>query len=164
MAGGQGDTAGASSPREVPAGRCVPVIRSVGASPPPQLRPFSHNGSPYAWGGYVPPSQPTVLLSDGGEPTTDQRPGKGQDSDRQGPDDADYGPGPVLRGNFTVKRPVVPDLPRSSREELEETFEKEATSKLAGSIAFVTRKGFLWKGESKDGKGGKGGKDGSAKE
>jgi len=53
-----------------------------------------------------------------------------------------------LKGNYklktVIKEPVVSDT--SSTDE----FEKQALSRLGGSICFVSKKGFLWKGE--DGK------------
>jgi len=53
-----------------------------------------------------------------------------------------------LKGNYklktVIKEPVVSDT--NSTDE----FEKQALSRLGGSICFVSKKGFLWKGE--DGK------------
>ena len=50
-----------------------------------------------------------------------------------------------LKGNYklktVIKEPVVSDT--NSTDE----FEKQALSRLGGSICFVSKKGFLWKGE-----------------
>jgi hypothetical protein len=50
-----------------------------------------------------------------------------------------------LKGNYTlktvIKEPAVSDT--NSTDE----FEKKALSRLGGSICFVSKKGFLWKGE-----------------
>ena len=53
-----------------------------------------------------------------------------------------------LKGNYTlevtIKEPTV---------EIDQTeaFEKKALSRLGGSICFVSKKGFLWKGDGADG-------------
>jgi hypothetical protein len=52
----------------------------------------------------------------------------------------------VLKGNFKTKRAVERDPESNARDKLVDEFEKTAESHLAGSIAFVTRKGFLWTG------------------
>lgn len=50
----------------------------------------------------------------------------------------------VLKGNFIPKRPVsVTEEPES----LEQQFEREALKRLGGSIAFVSKKKFLWTGK-----------------
>ncbi len=51
----------------------------------------------------------------------------------------------VLKGNFEPKKPVT-----GTRHELtvEEQFEKEALKRLGGSIAFVSKKKFLWTGDA----------------
>lgn len=51
----------------------------------------------------------------------------------------------VLKGNFETKKPVS-----GTRHELtvEEQFEKEALKRLGGSIAFVSKKKFLWTGDT----------------
>ena len=51
----------------------------------------------------------------------------------------------MLKGNFTTKRKVEKQQSRS--EEINEEFEKTALKRLGGSIAFVSRKGFMWNGE-----------------
>lgn len=53
----------------------------------------------------------------------------------------------LLRGNFEPK-----SSPSASQEEasLEEKFEQEALSRLGGSIAYVSRRTFLWNGEQGD--------------
>jgi len=55
-----------------------------------------------------------------------------------------------LKGNYTL------DVDIEETEDREEPgatsdFEKKALSQLGGSICFVKKKGFLWKGESADG-------------
>ena len=50
----------------------------------------------------------------------------------------------ILKGNFEPRTPVkvMHHAPT-----LEEQFEKAALKRLGGSIAFVSRKKFLWTGE-----------------
>jgi hypothetical protein len=51
-----------------------------------------------------------------------------------------------IKGNFKPKRPV--QKKHESEENLiNEQFERTALKRLGGSIAFVTRKGFIWKGD-----------------
>ncbi len=50
----------------------------------------------------------------------------------------------LLKGNFAPKRPVKGE---KRRETAEETFEREALRNLGGSIAFVSKKKFVWTGE-----------------
>ena len=52
-----------------------------------------------------------------------------------------------LKGNFKVDRPV--DASTNATESDTQAFERRALARLAGSIAFVTKKGFLWTGETK---------------
>ena len=56
-----------------------------------------------------------------------------------------------LKGNYTlktvIKEPAVSDT--NSTDE----FEKKALSRLGGSICFVSKKGFIWKGDAADGSG-----------
>jgi len=52
----------------------------------------------------------------------------------------------VLRGNFTVRKPVVVE---ETKEDLTIQFEREALKRLGGSIAFVAKKKFLY-GMKKD--------------
>jgi hypothetical protein len=52
----------------------------------------------------------------------------------------------VLKGNFTPRNPVVVD---DAKEDLSTQFEREALKRLGGSIAFVSKKKFLY-GMGKD--------------
>lgn len=54
----------------------------------------------------------------------------------------------VLRGNFTTRTPVVVKAEEST---LETRFEREALKRLGGSIAFVSKKKFLWTGDDDKG-------------
>ena len=47
----------------------------------------------------------------------------------------------VLRGNFTVRKPVVVE---ETKEDLTIQFEREALKRLGGSIAFVAKRKFLY--------------------
>jgi len=47
----------------------------------------------------------------------------------------------VLRGNFTPRKPVEAD---ETKEDLNTRFEREALKRLGGSIAFVSKKKFLY--------------------
>ncbi len=47
----------------------------------------------------------------------------------------------LLRGNFTVKKPVEAG---EAEEDLTSRFEREALKRLGGSIAFVSKKKFLY--------------------
>ena len=51
-----------------------------------------------------------------------------------------------LKGNFKAKRAVAKG-PQDRGEQINEEFERSALKRLGGSIAFVSRKGFLWKGD-----------------
>lgn len=55
-----------------------------------------------------------------------------------------------LKGNYKLDVPIEedqgPGAPGATAE-----FEKKALSRLGGSICFVEKKGFLWKGEPADG-------------
>jgi hypothetical protein len=56
-----------------------------------------------------------------------------------------------LKGNYALKsdiRETAADEPDTTDE-----FEKKALSRLGGSICFVSKKGFLWKGDGADGAG-----------
>ena len=53
----------------------------------------------------------------------------------------------VLGGNYTPAKPVIIDDRKPS---LETQFEREALKRLGGSIAFVSNKTFLWRGEKKE--------------
>lgn len=50
----------------------------------------------------------------------------------------------VLKGNFTPRKPVTIDHAEPT---LESQFEREALKRLGGSIAFVSKKKFLWTGD-----------------
>ncbi|MBI2058279.1 MAG: hypothetical protein HYT87_00775 [Nitrospirae bacterium] len=60
----------------------------------------------------------------------------------------------VLKGNFTPKNPVRAGEPS---DDLTETFEREALKKLGGSISFVSRKKFIYKGDAGTGNSGEAG-------
>jgi hypothetical protein len=47
----------------------------------------------------------------------------------------------VLKGNFKTRQPVVAD---ENKEDLNSQFEREALKRLGGSIAFVSKKKFLF--------------------
>ncbi len=53
----------------------------------------------------------------------------------------------ILKGNFTPRQRVVVD---EGKEDLTTQFEREAMKKLGGSIAFVTKKSFLYGGGKDD--------------
>jgi hypothetical protein len=57
----------------------------------------------------------------------------------------------ILRGNFTTKKSVTPDVEAPT---LEQQFEREALKRLGGSIAFVSKKKLLWTGDAEVGSGG----------
>jgi hypothetical protein len=50
-----------------------------------------------------------------------------------------------LKGNYALK--VVIEEPAKSEADSTDEFEKKALSRLGGSICFVSKKGFLWKGD-----------------
>ena len=50
-----------------------------------------------------------------------------------------------LKGNYKVK--AVIKEPVASDASATDEFEKKALSRLGGSICFVSKKGFLWKGD-----------------
>jgi len=54
----------------------------------------------------------------------------------------------VLKGNFTAKKEV--SVNTEQKEGLEERFEREATKRLGGSIAFVSRKKVMWSEDEQD--------------
>jgi hypothetical protein len=56
-----------------------------------------------------------------------------------------------LKGNYTVDAKIEEseDAAPTSTDE----FEKKALSRLGGSICFVSKKGFIWKGDGADGTG-----------
>ncbi|PYN94756.1 MAG: hypothetical protein DMD91_27100 [Candidatus Rokuibacteriota bacterium] len=58
-----------------------------------------------------------------------------------------------LKGNYTLTKVI--EEKKVEEATATEEFEKKALSRLGGSICFVSKKGFLWKGDEK--------KDGSRK-
>tara|TARA_B100000315_G_scaffold253100_1_gene291224 strand:- start:592 stop:801 length:210 start_codon:yes stop_codon:yes gene_type:complete len=54
----------------------------------------------------------------------------------------------ILKGNFKVKKKVLDQENKKDVNELEERFEREALSRLGGSIAYVSKRKVLW--EEKD--------------
>lgn len=57
-----------------------------------------------------------------------------------------------LKGNYTLD--VAIEEPKGEDEAgATEEFEKKALSRLGGSICFVRKKGFVWKGEGQGGRG-----------
>jgi hypothetical protein len=56
-----------------------------------------------------------------------------------------------LRGNYTLD--VTIEEPAENAGDTTEAFERKALSRLGGSICFVSKKGFLWKGDGADGPG-----------
>jgi len=54
-----------------------------------------------------------------------------------------------LKGNFEPKHPVK-KKEGDEKQQLNEEFERTALKRLGGSIAFVTRKGFVWNGEQNE--------------
>lgn len=56
-----------------------------------------------------------------------------------------------LRGNYTLD--VKIEEPDAETPDSTDAFEKKALSRLGGSICFVSKKGFLWKGDGANGSG-----------
>jgi hypothetical protein len=56
-----------------------------------------------------------------------------------------------LRGNYELKTTVEESA--EGAPDATEAFERKALSRLGGSICFVSKKGFLWKGDGADGSG-----------
>jgi len=56
-----------------------------------------------------------------------------------------------LRGNYTLD--VTIEEPAEDAPDATEAFERKALSRLGGSICFVSKKGFLWKGDGANGSG-----------
>ena len=52
-----------------------------------------------------------------------------------------------LKGNYKLK--TVIKEPAAAEASATDEFEKKALSRLGGSICFVSKKGFLWKGDGK---------------
>jgi hypothetical protein len=55
-----------------------------------------------------------------------------------------------LKGNYTVKAVIEEPTAKEGAPAVEE-FEKKALSRLGGSICFVSKKSFLWRGDGNDG-------------
>ena len=53
----------------------------------------------------------------------------------------------LLRGNFSTKKEVEGE---SKGHDVTEEFEKEALRRLGGSIAYVSKKKFVWSGEDSE--------------
>ena len=56
-----------------------------------------------------------------------------------------------LKGNYKLDAKI--DEPEDAAPSSTDEFEKKALSRLGGSICFVSKKGFLWKGDGADGPG-----------
>jgi hypothetical protein len=56
-----------------------------------------------------------------------------------------------LRGNYVVNATI--EAPTEDAGDATEAFERKALARLGGSICFVSKKGFLWKGDAPDGPG-----------
>lgn len=56
-----------------------------------------------------------------------------------------------LKGNYKVDAKI--EEPQGEAPNSTDEFEKKALSRLGGSICFVSKKGFLWKGDGADGSG-----------
>jgi hypothetical protein len=56
-----------------------------------------------------------------------------------------------LRGNYPLD--VRIEEPTEEAPDATEAFERKALSRLGGSICFVSKKGFLWKGDGASGPG-----------
>ena len=55
-----------------------------------------------------------------------------------------------LKGNYELDG-VIEEKDDGQKPGTTEQFEKKALSRLGGSICFVSKKGFLWTGETADG-------------
>jgi hypothetical protein len=51
-----------------------------------------------------------------------------------------------LKGNYKVAKII--EEKKGAEADSTDAFEKKALSRLGGSICFVSKKGFLWKGDS----------------
>jgi hypothetical protein len=56
-----------------------------------------------------------------------------------------------LKGNYQVDAKI--EEPADEAPSSTDEFEKKALARLGGSICFVSKKGFLWKGDGADGSG-----------
>ena len=54
----------------------------------------------------------------------------------------------LLKGNFTVKRPVSYDASKEEKLSLRETLRIKAMASLGGSMVYVERKKLNWDGEN----------------
>ena len=54
-----------------------------------------------------------------------------------------------LKGNFTVKKPVVeaPAVPGNEKQELAEKLKKQVLTSLGGSMVYMERTGLMWDGD-----------------
>ena len=59
-----------------------------------------------------------------------------------------------LKGNYKVDA-VIQETEAEAEEGATEAFEREALSRLGGSVCFVSKKAFVWKGDEADGTGAK---------
>jgi hypothetical protein len=57
-----------------------------------------------------------------------------------------------LKGNYKVDTEIKEALDEA-RSQLEVEFERKALSRLGGSICFVSKKSFIWTGDSEQGAG-----------
>ena len=57
-----------------------------------------------------------------------------------------------LKGNYKLDAEIQEE-PEEAEAGATAEFERKALSRLGGSICFVSKKGFLWKGEQSDGPG-----------
>ncbi|HKX04503.1 MAG TPA: hypothetical protein VJX71_18565 [Methylomirabilota bacterium] len=64
-----------------------------------------------------------------------------------------------LKGNYKVDTEIK-ETAGEERSQLEAEFERKALSRLGGSICFVSKKAFIWTGESEQGEA----QDGAGKE
>jgi hypothetical protein len=55
-----------------------------------------------------------------------------------------------LKGNYKVETEIKETVDEE-RSQLEAEFERKALSRLGGSICFVSKKSFIWNGESEQG-------------
>jgi len=51
-----------------------------------------------------------------------------------------------LKGNYKVAKTI--EEKKDAEADSTDAFEKKALSRLGGSICFVSKKGFLWKGDA----------------
>ena len=57
-----------------------------------------------------------------------------------------------LKGNYKVETEITESAEAEAPDATDE-FERKALSRLGGSVCFVSKKGFVWTGESRDGSG-----------